>query len=219
MILFMLMLPSVWSDSPLASWESCRQLGNWHADTFAVIPAQAGIQRPQGVLPPGFGCSVRRGRNPGAASPRSLSSGRPEAGAAGCGRNDGFVLRGDFLPPLVRMTDHRPNSAPYDMRCPIARTLDLVGERWTILILRDLVTGGPRKFQDFERSLTGISPNTLSARLKRLEEAEIVERRFYEQHPPRAEYLLTEKGKELRPVLRTLFDWGQRHTRYRGADK
>jgi DNA-binding HxlR family transcriptional regulator len=116
------------------------------------------------------------------------------------------------------MSDPLPNSAPYDMRCPIARTLDIVGERWTILILRDLVTGGPRKFQDFERSLTGISPNTLSARLKRLEEAGIVERRFYEQHPPRAEYILTEKGKELRPVLKTLFDWGQRHTRYRDAD-
>ena len=101
------------------------------------------------------------------------------------------------------MTDPRPYSAPYDLRCPIARTLDIVGERWTILILRDLVTGGLRKFQDFERSLAGISPNTLSARLKRLEEAGIVERRFYEQHPPRAEYLLTEKGKELRPVLRT----------------
>jgi len=52
--------------------------------------------------------------------------------------------------------------------------------------------------------------------LKRLEEAGIVERRFYEQHPPRAEYVLTEKGKELRPVLKTLFEWGQRHTRYRG---
>jgi DNA-binding HxlR family transcriptional regulator len=116
------------------------------------------------------------------------------------------------------MTDPRPSSAPYDMHCPIARTLDIVGERWTILILRDLVTGGPRKFQDFERSLAGISPNTLSARLKRLEEAGIVERHFYEQHPPRAEYLLTEKGKELRPVLRTLFDWGQRHTRYRGPE-
>jgi len=117
------------------------------------------------------------------------------------------------------MTDPRPNSAPYDMRCPIARTLDVVGERWTILILRDLVTGGARKFQDFERSLTGISPNTLSARLKRLEDAGIVERRFYEQHPPRAEYLLTEKGKELRPVLKTLFDWGQRHTLYRSPDQ
>ena len=99
------------------------------------------------------------------------------------------------------------------------RALDIVGERWTILILRDLVTRGPRKFQDFERSLTGISPNTLSSRLKRLEDAGIVERRFYEQHPPRAEYLLTEKGRELRPVPRTLFDWGQRHTRYGRPDK
>ena len=117
------------------------------------------------------------------------------------------------------MTDPRPNSAPYDMRCPIARSLDIVGERWTILILRDLVTGGARKFQDFERSLVGISPNTLSARLKRLEEAGIVERRSYEQHPPRAEYLLTQKGEELRPILRTLFDWGKRYTRYHGSDK
>ena len=104
------------------------------------------------------------------------------------------------------------NSAPYDMRCPIARSLDLIGERWTMLILRDLAVGGARKFQDFERSLAGISPNTLSARLKRLEDAGIVERRFYEQHPPRAEYVLTEKGSELRPVLKALFEWGRKNT-------
>jgi DNA-binding HxlR family transcriptional regulator len=103
-------------------------------------------------------------------------------------------------------------AANYDMRCPVARTLDIIGESWTILILRDLVVSGPRRFQDFERSLSGISPNTLSARLKRLEENGIVERRFYEQHPPRAEYVLTEKGGELRPVLRALLDWGKRHT-------
>jgi DNA-binding HxlR family transcriptional regulator len=103
--------------------------------------------------------------------------------------------------------------APF--HCPIARSLDVIGERWTILILRELVLSGPRKFQDFAHSLGSISPNTLSARLKRLEEAGIVERRFYEQHPPRAEYVLTEKGLELRPVLRALFEWGQRHTKYR----
>ena len=106
-------------------------------------------------------------------------------------------------------------TAPY--QCPIARSLDVVGERWTILILRELVRFGPRKFQEFERSLPRISPNTLSARLKRLEEAGIVERRFYEQHPPRAEYVLTEKGAGLRPVLKALFEWGQRHTRYAPA--
>jgi DNA-binding HxlR family transcriptional regulator len=117
------------------------------------------------------------------------------------------------------MTDPLPNSAPYDMRCPIARSLDIIGERWTILILRDLVVSGPRKFQDFERSLGGISPNTLSARLKRLEDSGIVERRFYEQHPPRAEYVLTEKGSELRPVLRALLEWGQRHTKFAATVK
>src|SRR5690242_18381175 len=106
---------------------------------------------------------------------------------------------------------------PYDRHCPVARTLDIIGERWTILILRDLVLAGPRRFQDLERSLAGISPNTLSARLKRLEDAGIIERRFYEQHPPRAEYLLTAKGKELRPVLGALRDWGQRHTEFHVA--
>ena len=118
---------------------------------------------------------------------------------------------------VLTMSDPLPLSAPYDMRCPIARTLDIIGERWTILILRDLVVDGPRRFQDFERSLAGISPNTLSARLKRLEDAGIVERRFYEQHPPRAEYLLTEKGRELRPILRALLEWGRRHTKYASA--
>jgi DNA-binding HxlR family transcriptional regulator len=108
-------------------------------------------------------------------------------------------------------------SAPYDMHCPIARTLDIIGERWTMLILRDLVTDGPRKFQDFERSLSGISPNTLSTRLKRLEDSGVIERRFYEQHPPRAEYMLTDKGLALRPVLKALLDWGLRHTKYAGA--
>src|ERR1700739_2292393 len=117
------------------------------------------------------------------------------------------------------MTARPQLSAPYDMRCPIARSLDIIGERWTILILRDLVVSGPRKFQDFERSLGGISPNTLSARLKRLEDAGIIERRFYEQHPPRAEYLLTEKGTELRPVLRALLEVGEPPTRLAASFK
>lgn len=100
-----------------------------------------------------------------------------------------------------------------DRYCPIARTLEVIGERWTFLILRDLVLDGPRKFQDLERSLAGISPNTLSARLKILEENGIVERRFYTNHPPRAEYVITTKGRELRPILKTLKEWGERHTR------
>jgi len=97
-------------------------------------------------------------------------------------------------------------------RCPVARTLALIGDRWTILVLRDLLRDGPRRFLDFERSLVGISPNTLSNRLKALEDGGIVMRRFYEEHPPRAEYVLTDKGVELGPVLRALREWGQKHT-------
>jgi DNA-binding HxlR family transcriptional regulator len=103
--------------------------------------------------------------------------------------------------------------ASYNLECPIARTLDVVGERWTWLILRDLLLEGPRKFQDLQGSLAGISPTTLSARLKTLEEQGIVERHAYEKNPPRAEYRLTDKGRELGPVLKALRDWGRRHAR------
>lgn len=100
----------------------------------------------------------------------------------------------------------------HDRYCPVARTLELVGERWTILILRDLLRAGARKFHELEQSLSGISPNTLSARLKTLGESGIVERRLYEDHPPRAEYVLTEKGRALGPLLRALREWGMQYT-------
>src|SRR5262249_1600147 len=74
----------------------------------------------------------------------------------------------------------------YGLRdCPVARTLDLIGERWTILILRDLFLQGPRRFQDFQESLRGVAPNTLSARLKTLERNGLIARRIYSEHPPR----------------------------------
>jgi len=92
--------------------------------------------------------------------------------------------------------------------CPIARSLDLLGDRWTILVLRDLHRGRTR-FADLLRSLEGISPNLLSARLKSLEHEGLVERRLYCQHPPRAEYVLTECGSEFAPVLRAMLDWGK----------
>jgi DNA-binding HxlR family transcriptional regulator len=101
----------------------------------------------------------------------------------------------------------------YDMRCPVARSLDIIGERWTILILRDLMLQGPRKFVELEQSLMRVGPNTLASRLKTLEEHGLIERRFYEMHPPRAEYLLTAKGEALRPVLKALREWGGRYTR------
>lgn len=94
--------------------------------------------------------------------------------------------------------------------CPVARTLDVIGERWAALILRDLFLHGPRRFQDFQESLSSVAPNTLSARLKDLEGHGLIARRAYSEHPPRLEYHLTDKGKTLGPVLKALREWGQR---------
>jgi DNA-binding HxlR family transcriptional regulator len=99
-----------------------------------------------------------------------------------------------------------------DKRCPVAKTLDVIGDRWTILILRDLLLEGPRRFQDFQQSLGSVAPNTLSARLKHLEAGGLVTRKTYSEHPPRLEYHLTPKGRSLGPVLRALRDWGNRNT-------
>jgi DNA-binding HxlR family transcriptional regulator len=95
--------------------------------------------------------------------------------------------------------------------CPVARALDVIGEKWSLLILRDLFRKGPLRFQDLERGLEGVAPNTLSARLKALETAGVIAARLYEPHPPRYEYFLTEKGKALGPVLKALHQWGERH--------
>ena len=100
----------------------------------------------------------------------------------------------------------------YDLRCPVARTLNVIGDRWAILILRDLLLHGPRRFQDFERSLKGITPGVLSTRLKEFEAHGVIEASLYAEHPPRMEYSLTEKGRELRPVLRAMKRWGELYT-------
>ena len=96
------------------------------------------------------------------------------------------------------------------MRCSVARTLDVIGEWWTMLIVRDAFRGTTR-FEDFHRDL-GIARTVLSARLDRLVELGIFARRQYSEHPPRSEYLLTEKGRDLFPVLVTLTQWGDRWT-------
>lgn len=95
--------------------------------------------------------------------------------------------------------------------CPMARTLDVIGERWSILILRDLFLAGPMRFQAFEKRLPGMAPNTLSARLKTLQAQGVITTRLYESHPPRYEYLLTDKGEALGPVLKALVVWGNEH--------
>lgn len=91
---------------------------------------------------------------------------------------------------------------------PTSRRTARLLARWAILLLRDLFLHGPRRFQDFQESLTGVAPNTLSARLKALESQGVIARRLYSKHPPRFEYYLTEKGMGLGPVLKALKKWG-----------
>ena len=98
----------------------------------------------------------------------------------------------------------------YQQRCPIARSLDIVGDRWTLLVIRDLGRGHT-KFGDLMRELRGIAPNVLSDRLKLLEQEGLVASTLYSKHPPRAEYRLTEKGESLRPILRAFVEWGNEH--------
>jgi DNA-binding HxlR family transcriptional regulator len=99
----------------------------------------------------------------------------------------------------------------YDQDCPVAKALDVVGEKWALLVLRDLSRKGSLRFQDLAAGLAGVAPNTLSARLKTLESQGVIDTRLYEQHPPRFEYFLTEKGLALGPVLKALYQWGERY--------
>jgi DNA-binding HxlR family transcriptional regulator len=96
-----------------------------------------------------------------------------------------------------------------DSQCPIARGLERVGEWWSIMILRDAFHGYTR-FDEFQQSL-GIAPNILTRRLASLVKSGLLERRLYNQRPPRYEYVLTERGRDFRPVLLALLAWGNRN--------
>jgi len=99
------------------------------------------------------------------------------------------------------------------IRCPVAATLDLVGDRWTLLIIRDLLRGHHR-FSELQRTVEGIPASVLSERLKVLEREGIVTRRLYSEHPPRAEYVLTPKGHGLGVVVGALASWGERYAEH-----
>ena len=95
------------------------------------------------------------------------------------------------------------------MECPVARSLERVGEWWSILILRDAIYGSTR-FDQFQKGLA-IAPNMLTRRLTALVDAGLLERRRYSEHPPRDEYLLTAAGRDFLPVLFAFGAWGGRH--------
>jgi DNA-binding HxlR family transcriptional regulator len=105
-----------------------------------------------------------------------------------------FVLRRDY-----------PGQA-----CSLAKSLEVIGERWSLLIVRDVMNGN-RRFSSIQASL-GVARNVLSARLQRLIDEDILERRAYQESPPRHEYFLTEKGLDLWPTLMALMHWGDRHS-------
>jgi DNA-binding HxlR family transcriptional regulator len=96
-------------------------------------------------------------------------------------------------------------------RCPIAGALDLLGDRWTLLVVRDLLFYRKARFAEFLASPEGISTNILAERLVRLERGGLVEKRRYQERPPRNEYHATPRARELVPALRALIRWGKRH--------
>jgi DNA-binding HxlR family transcriptional regulator len=100
--------------------------------------------------------------------------------------------------------------------CPVCRTADIVCGKWTLLVIRDLAEGRAR-FCELERSLQGISPRTLSLRLRALEEAGIVQRRTFPEVPPRVEYALTDKGRALVPIVESMRVYGREWLNEDGA--
>jgi DNA-binding HxlR family transcriptional regulator len=141
--------------------------------------------------------------------------------------NSRLILKDDFAretfcPPVemyvTLFSDHpldygHPETFSGRLACSRAATLGPVQGRASCLILRDFFLHGPRRFQQLQDSLEGIAPNTLSERLRTLEENGVLERRFYSMSPPRAEYVLTAKGRDLGPIVRAMRDWGRKYAR------
>lgn len=98
----------------------------------------------------------------------------------------------------------------YDLPCNIAQTLNIIGDRWTLLIIHEILVGHTN-FSELKKALSGISSNILSERLKYLEEKGLIVSSLYSQHPPRYKYTLTKSGKDLEDVFNALILWGKRH--------
>lgn len=112
----------------------------------------------------------------------------------------------------MKKTSAAPASFPSAFRssCPVASVLDILGDKWTLVVVRDLFRNHHR-FGDFLSSPEAIPTNILADRLKRLEAAGIVKRDLYQDNPPRAEYFLTTRGADLAPVLRAMVKWGTQY--------
>ena len=105
--------------------------------------------------------------------------------------------------------------------CPIANVLDLFGDKWTLLVVRDILVAGRHRFGELESNREAIPSNLLADRLERLLKARVISRRRYQKKPPRYEYFMTQKGRDLGPLLREMARWANRHipgTRVPSAD-
>ena len=110
------------------------------------------------------------------------------------------------------MNERRKSGNKGDVRspCPVSCVLDLLGDKWTLLVIRDLLLG-KKTYTEFQRSPEGIPTNILADRLKRLLKEDIAEKNQYQQRPVRYAYRLTKKGRDLYPILSAMIDWGNRY--------
>ncbi|MEW6210519.1 MAG: helix-turn-helix domain-containing protein [Acidobacteriota bacterium] len=106
---------------------------------------------------------------------------------------------------------HKKQARPQRSHCPVACALDIIGDRWTLLVVRDLLKG-KKRYGEFLESEEKIPTNILADRLKTLENDGVVEKVWYSEHPPRAEYHLTEAGKELGKIVKAMYEWGSKHS-------
>lgn len=100
---------------------------------------------------------------------------------------------------------------PCDKSCPIEHTVNLIGHKWKVLILRNLHNNGPQRFSQFSKGIKGITQKMLTQQLRQLEADGVINRKVYPEVPPKVEYSLTELGESLRPVLEEMNKWGKDH--------
>lgn len=118
------------------------------------------------------------------------------------------IAENQYLKGALFMSEVKLERGNSNEKCPIEAALDIIGSKWTFLIIRDLLIDGKMRFGDLIRSLDGISPKTLSLRLRELEKFGLVKRIVYPEIPPKVEYELTEKGRSLETIFIELKKWG-----------
>ncbi len=101
--------------------------------------------------------------------------------------------------------------------CPIEHTVNLIGHKWKVLIIRNLMNDGTQRFSELSKEINGISQKMLTQQLKQLEQDGIIDRKVYPEVPPRVEYSLTELGNSLKPILDSMNLWGVEHMKQHGS--